>query len=212
MMIIISPKNMVDYLFTFLSIIIGYIVIQFFEGWRIIITEVALHNLYWLHICWTLFLFIYILHLWWVFGHYREQISVNFFSFLLTLLPCFLFWLITKSIFPDYSNDLANINLKYYYYQQSAYIFSGYSLLMIVSIIGAPYLFEDRKFWTRATFSRFILLAIFLIARVETNPIYHVLTFIANCLITSWFILEYNNGNQIVNKQTRNTNANQEPL
>ena len=182
---------MADYLITFLSIIAGYVVTQFFEGWKIIILDISPNKLYWLHIGWTIFMFIFIIEIWWVFGSYRQKIYKIFFFFLLTLFPFLLLYLAANFILPDSAQDLADTTFKVFYDEKSTKMYFLFTLIGILSTIVAPFFFNENSFLTIKTLMRLILSSLFFIAIFYHEQIYEIIVFILSWIFLLIFIIKY---------------------
>jgi hypothetical protein len=181
---------MEGYLITFLSIIVGYIVTIFFAGWQSIISKSSLHNIYWLHIGWTLLSFAFIIYLWWKFRVYQKKITINFLSFLIILCPFFLLYLIGSALFPDPSLDISTLNFKNFFYEKATLFFLSYAGIIFLGINLSRYIF-DEPFWGIKTLIRTLLLFLFIIASFWQNEIYQIIVFLASYYALIWFIHKY---------------------
>lgn len=124
-----------DYLLVFISIIVGYVVTEFFSGWGGLIRNRKNVKLYWLHLCWTFNFFIQLIENWWWLWGNRLKLTENIYFFIFSLVSPLLFYLITVFLFPNI-NEEKELDFKSYYFKNSRYIFMIFCILMCVYFIN----------------------------------------------------------------------------
>ncbi len=84
-----------DYLLVFISIIVGYVVTEFFAGWGGLIRNRKNVTLYWLHLSWSFnFFFQLIENWWWLWGN-RLKLAEHIYYFAFSLASPLVFYLIS---------------------------------------------------------------------------------------------------------------------
>jgi hypothetical protein len=96
-----------DYLVVFLSLVVGYVVTEFFSGWRTMIRRrrSARARPTWVHIGWSLLLFLLLIQNWWGNAIDIASIGQNFLLFCLALVTPAFFYLFTIFLFPEEPSD-----------------------------------------------------------------------------------------------------------
>lgn len=174
-----------DFLLVFISIVVGYVVTEFFAGWGGMIRNRVSIKVYWLHICWTInFFFQLVVNWWWLWGN-RLKITENIAFFLFTLASPFLFYVISVFLFPSITEGKI-LNYKAYYFKNYPYLFAIFALLMAVYVVnniwlkGHEILSVDNQFAFVGLFSGVLYMII-------KNEIYHIISF----MIGSLFFIGY---------------------
>jgi len=177
-----------DYLIIFLSILFGYAVSLFFSGWGALIKHSAYVKIYWVHLGWTILIFLDLIEVWWGLWPRREKLGKHIGYFFLALSYPIMYYLLAIIIFPDISNGQIII-LKDYFYSNLTLIFSLLAFAMLFSVIcnsiwvGKPVL---KEFALQAILGVVVAIGIFL--RFEW---YHIIIFSAAAMSWVLWVIRY---------------------
>jgi hypothetical protein len=125
------------------SIILGLGISRLLSGVARIVQHPKQYKVYWVHLAWALFLFLYLIHFWW--WEYRLQ-DVRQWTFLLYFfiaMYAVLLFLLCVLLFPEEMKDYDDF--KSYFYSRQRWIFSLMTVLFIADfadtlIKGSAYL------------------------------------------------------------------------
>ncbi len=124
-----------DYLLVFISIIVGYVVTEFFAGWGGLIRNRKQIKIYWLHLAWTINFFVQLIENWWWLWGNRLKLAENAGYFFYTLASPLLFYLISVFLFPTLKENEVH-DFDDYFYKNKKYIFLLFCVLMVVYFIN----------------------------------------------------------------------------
>ncbi|MFN0047682.1 MAG: hypothetical protein ACKVOU_01015 [Cytophagales bacterium] len=134
-----------DYLLVFISIIVGYVVTEFFAGWGGLIRNRENVKIYWLHLLWTFnFFFQLIENWWWLWGN-RLKLAEHIYYFAFSLASPLVFYLITVFLFPSIKED-QKTDFKNYYFKNTPYIFTLFAILMCVYFVNNIWIKQQATF------------------------------------------------------------------
>ena len=88
-----------DYLLVFISIIVGYVVTEFFAGWGGLIRNRQNVKIYWLHLFWTFNFFFQLMENWWWLWGNRTKLAAHVAYFFFTLASPLIFYLMSVFYF-----------------------------------------------------------------------------------------------------------------
>ncbi|MDX2191625.1 MAG: hypothetical protein SFY32_17365 [Bacteroidota bacterium] len=170
-----------DYLLVFISIIVGYIVTEFFAGWGNLIRNRENVKIYWLHLGWTINFFTQLMvNWWWLWGN-RIKLTENILYFFYTLVSPMVFYFISVFIFPNIKND-KTLDFKAYYYKNLKNIFGMFCLLMITYFFNNVFLRNQGllSFDNVYCYSGLIFGLLYLTIK---NEIFHIVSFFAGFIV-----------------------------
>jgi hypothetical protein len=130
-----------DYLLVFISIIVGYVVTEFFAGWGGLIRNRHNVKIYWLHLLWTFSFFFQLIENWWWLWGNRLRLAEHIYYFAFSLASPLVFYLITVFLFPSLKQDKEN-DFKKYYFKNTNSIFTLFAILMMVYFVNNVWLKE----------------------------------------------------------------------
>jgi hypothetical protein len=176
-----------DFLLVFISILVGYVVTEFFAGWGGMIHNRDSVKVYWLHICWTInFFFQLMVNWWWIWGN-RIKITENIAYFLFSLASPFLFYLISVFLFPNIK-DGEKLDYKAYYFKNFRHLFGIFTLLMVAYLVNNVWL-KDHDIATldnQFAMSGLISGIVFMLVK---NEIYHIISFIFGSIVFTFYVI-----------------------
>lgn len=176
-----------DFLLVFISIVVGYVVTEFFAGWGGMIRNRSNIKTYWLHLAWTVnFFFQLMINWWWLWGN-RIKITENVAYFLFSLASPFLFYLLSVFLFPNINHD-KEINYKQYYYKNYKSLFSVFTLLMFIYIINNVWLKGHEIFSIDNRFAIGGLISGIVFTFIK-NEIYHVVSFVFGSIFFLLYVI-----------------------
>jgi len=125
------------------SMILGLGVSRLLGGVARIVQHPKEYKVYWVHLVWSLFLFLYLLHFWWWEFRLHKIDPWTFPVYLLIALYALLLYLLCALLFPDEMADYDGF--RGYFYSRRRWIFAFMCLLFLADIVdtlikGAPYL------------------------------------------------------------------------
>lgn len=125
-----------EYLTVFSAIIFGYVGSEYFQGWGTLIRNRRIIKVYWHHIFWTIFSFLLFIQNWWGIWPRIAYINESIFYFMYSLVPIFIFHLISVVLFPDFSKR-SKLDMKDYFYQNTRWLFSIFTIYFIITITSS---------------------------------------------------------------------------
>lgn len=178
-----------DYLVIFLSILFGYVVSQFFSGWGSIIRHSTNVKIYWIHLGWTVLVFVNIIEAWWGMWRIRDKFSERISNFFLVLLYPIMLYLLGVVLFPDISNE-KTIIFKDYFYSNTFLLFTFMTITIGVSLT-VTLLFERIKCFSGSSIARILAIALFAISAFIKYELYHIIFFCLIVVYYIWWIARY---------------------
>ncbi|WP_040496986.1 hypothetical protein [Fulvivirga imtechensis] len=133
---IIEGFTHTEYLTVFNAIIFGYVGAEYFQGWGSIIRNRKHIQSYWQHLLWTIFAFVMFIQNWWGIWPRVADINQSIFFFIYSLLPIFLFYLISVILFPDFKNQ-EKVVMKEYFYGNTRWLFALFAVYFVLTIISS---------------------------------------------------------------------------
>jgi hypothetical protein len=124
------------------SIILGLGVSHLLRGVARIMQHPKQYRVYWVHLVWALFLFLYLLHFWWWEFRLRQVPQWNFPLYFFVAMYAILLYLLCTLLFPDEMSDYSGF--RDYFYSRKKWIFTFMALLFSVDVAdtlikGLPY-------------------------------------------------------------------------
>lgn len=136
---IIEGFTHTEYLTVFSAIIFGYVGAEYFQGWGALIKNRRHVKSYWQHTLWTIFSFTLFIQNWWGIWPRTYLINESIFYFIYSLVPVFLFYIISVILFPDFKSvDESNTqNMEKYFYDNTRYLFGLFAIYFVLTIISS---------------------------------------------------------------------------
>ncbi|MCG8391016.1 MAG: hypothetical protein MJA30_36035 [Cytophagales bacterium] len=125
-----------EYLTVFIAIIFGYVGAEYFIGWGSMIRNRAKITIYWQHVLWTLFAFLVLIQNWWGIWPRTKVINDSIYYFLYSLVPIFLFHLISVVLFPNFTPNEA-VDMKEHFYKNTRWFFALLSVYFVMTIVSS---------------------------------------------------------------------------
>lgn len=124
------------------SIVLGLGVSHLLRGVARIVQHPKQYRVYWVHLVWALFLFLYLIHFWWWEFWLRQVAQWTFPLYFFVALYAILLYLLCTLLFPEEMMDYQGF--QDYFYSRKQWIFSLMALLFFVDIAdtlikGLPY-------------------------------------------------------------------------
>lgn len=138
---VINGFTHIEYLTVFSAIIFGYVGAEYFQGWGALIRNRKIIKPYWQHIAWTIFSFLLFIQNWWGIWPRTAYINKNLFYFLYSLVPIFIFHLLSVVLFPDFQKR-DKVNMKSFFYENTQWLFSIFAIYFIITI-SSSYVYPD---------------------------------------------------------------------
>lgn len=113
------------------SILLGLGVSHILRGLARIVQHPKQYCVYWVHLVWSLFLFLYLIHFWW--WEFRlRQVTWSFPVYFFVALYATLIYLLCTLLFPDEMSDYKSF--REYFYLRKSWFFSLLALLFVADI------------------------------------------------------------------------------
>ncbi|QSE98943.1 hypothetical protein [Fulvivirga lutea] len=136
---IIEGFTHTEYLTVFSAIIFGYVGAEYFQGWGALLRNRRMVKAYWQHTLWTIFAFTLFIQNWWGIWPRTKLINESIFYFFYSLVPIFLFYIISVILFPDFRSIEKNTttDMKEYFYSNTRYLFGLFALYFVFTIVSS---------------------------------------------------------------------------
>lgn len=138
---IIEGFTHTEYLTVFTAIVFGYVGAEYFEGWGSIIKNRNNIKVYWQHLLWTIFAFTMFIQNWWGIWPRTAYINEGIFFFMYSLVPIFIFYLISAVLFPDFKSQ-DEVDMKEHFYNNTRWLFSLFAIYFVITIISS-FVYQD---------------------------------------------------------------------
>ncbi len=125
-----------EYLTVFNAIIFGYVGSEYFLGWGSMIRNRDKVQVYWQHLLWTIFAFVLYIQNWWGVWPRTAMINKSLFYFIYSLVPIFIFYLISVILFPNFNNS-DNVNMKEHFYRNTRWLFALFAIYFAITIFSS---------------------------------------------------------------------------
>ena len=138
----IDGFSQVEYLSVFFAILFGVVAAEFFTGWGKMLRHRANTKMYWLHFLWTIFAFLTLIQNWYGIWPRTEYINDNFLYFLYSLVPMFVFHLITVALFPEVRAG-EKVDFKKYYDENSSLLLILFAVYFSLAV-SSSFIYPDK--------------------------------------------------------------------
>ena len=138
----IGGFSQIEYLTVFNTIIFGVVATEYFSGWGNMLRYRGRINYYLLHFLWTLFSFLTLIQNWFGIWPRVKYINDNVLFFFYSLVPMFVFHLLSVTLFPT-SSQGQKLNFKQFYFKNSRVFFIIYALYFAVTI-SSSFVYDDK--------------------------------------------------------------------
>jgi len=124
------------------SILLGLGVSHLLRGVARIVQHPKQYRVYWVHLVWSLFLFLYLIHFWWWEFRLHQVTEWIFPRYFFVALYATLLYLLCTLLFPEEMSDYSGFDE--YFYSRKRWFFSLMALLFLADIVdtllkGVPY-------------------------------------------------------------------------
>ena len=136
-----------EYLSVLISIILALGMTRVLAGVGEMLEARSHRRLYWVHIIWTLNVFIYLVIAWWVFYRWRNEQTWTFFLFVFVLISPTILYLASLLLFPREGGVDESVDYKAHFYANHRAFFIIFALYAPVDLVdtllkGVPHFFE----------------------------------------------------------------------
>lgn len=176
-----------DYLLVFISIIVGYVVTEFFAGWGGLIRNRSQVEIYWLHLLWTINFFIQLIENWWWMWGNRIKLAEHVGFFFFSLCSPLLFYLISVILFPSLPTE-GKFDFKTYYYKNHRWLFLLFGLLMVVYFINNMWLRGD-ALWSISNIFCLVGLGYALLSAFYKSHLFHSISILTGTVIFVLYVI-----------------------
>ena len=156
-----------------LSMILGLGVAHLLRGVARIVQHPRKYTIYWVHLVWVLFLFLYLIHFWWWEFYLQRVAQWTFPLYFFIAIYATLLYLLCSLFFPDEMDEYDGY--RGYFYSRRQWIFTFMAILFVADVIdtfikGPDYRARLGMFYVVRT-AAYILLS--LLAVKIRNPRFH---------------------------------------
>ena len=114
------------------SILLGLGVSHLLRGLARIVQHPKEYQVYWVHLVWSLFLFLYLIHFWWWEFRLRQVMEWTFPRYFFVALYATLLYMLCTLLFPEEMGDYKGFDE--YFYSRRSWIFSFMALLFVADV------------------------------------------------------------------------------
>ncbi len=115
------------------GMIVSLSVAHLLRGIALIVQHPKRYRVYWVHLVWVLFLFLYLIHFWWWEFNLTRVPNWTFPVYFFVALYAVLLYLLCSLFFPDQIGDYDGF--RGYYYSRRQWIFAIMAVLVVADII-----------------------------------------------------------------------------
>ncbi|MEL7005089.1 MAG: hypothetical protein AAFN93_20470 [Bacteroidota bacterium] len=133
---VINGFTHTEYLTVFSAIIFGYVGSEYFQGWGALIRNRRIIKISWTHLAWTIFSFLLFIQNWWGIWPRIKYINESLFYFMYSLVPIFIFHIISVILFPNF-DKIDKLDLKEYFYDNTRWLFSIFAIYFVITITSS---------------------------------------------------------------------------
>ena len=156
-----------------LSMILGLGVAHLLRGVARIVQHPRKYQIYWVHLVWVLFLFLYLIHFWWWEFYLQRVVQWTFPLYFFIAIYATLLYLLCSLFFPDEMDEYDGY--RGYFYSRRSWIFAVMTLIFVADVVdtlikGSEYRMHLGIFYDIRT-SAYILLS--LLATRICSPRFH---------------------------------------
>jgi hypothetical protein len=157
-----------------------------------IVERPKVRRIYWVHLVWALFMFIYLLHFWWWEFYLSHQTRWNFNLYLFVTVYALLLYLLCALIFPESVDDYQDY--RDYFYSRGHWFFGLLAVMFAVDVVdtaikGADYF---RHFGPEYLMRNTGYILASLVAMKTRNRYYHgAFAVVALLYELSWILRRY---------------------
>jgi hypothetical protein len=116
-----------------LSMILGLGVGHLLRGVSRIVQHPRKYKIYWVHLVWTLFLFLYLIHFWWWEFYLQKVLQWTFPLYFFIAIYATLLYLLCSLFYPDEMSEYDGY--RHFFYSRRQWIFTLMTLLFIADVI-----------------------------------------------------------------------------
>jgi len=178
-----------DYLLVFISIIVGYVVTEFFAGWGGLIRNRKQVDIYWLHLGWTFCFFIQLIENWWWLWGNRLKLTEHVGFFFFSLTSPLIFYLISVFLFPAITAD-EKLDFKKYYYKNHFWLFTLFGCLMLAYFINNVWV-KGESVTDQENLFCFVGFGFAVLSAMIKSPKFHSISFIAGSAVFLSYVIIY---------------------
>ncbi|WP_185152779.1 hypothetical protein, partial [Fulvivirga aurantia] len=114
-----------------------------FQGWGALIRNRTKIKAYWQHTLWTIFAFTMFIQNWWGIWPRTRFITDNLFYFFYSLVPIFIFYIVSVILFPDFKQRSdRRIDMKSFFYKNTRWLF-GLLAIYFLFTISSSFVYQD---------------------------------------------------------------------
>jgi hypothetical protein len=122
-----------DYLSILTSIVLAIGITRLLSGVGTLLQKRKQITIYWVHVLWTLNVFLFLVLNWWILFRWQSQQEWNFFLFSFLLLSPTIAFLLSVILYPDISNE--KIDYKQHFYENHRWFFALAALLPPLDVV-----------------------------------------------------------------------------
>lgn len=125
-----DPHTLYFHVRMVMGMVIGLALTHLLRGVARIIEHPRDRNLYWVHLVWVLFMFVYLVHFWWWELWFSVETHWTFGIYLFLILYSLLLYLLAALVFPEHLTEYEGY--RDYFYSRRRWIFGVLALVFVV--------------------------------------------------------------------------------
>lgn len=182
-----------NYLSVLISIVLALGMTRVLQGVGEMLQARKRRHLYWVHIVWTVNLFVYLVVAWWIFYRWRNQQPWTFYLFVFVLISPTILYLASLLLFPSEADLDKTVDYKAHYYANHRAFFIAFLLFTPVDFVDS--LLKGVAHFLELGTQYYISGALFFVglttAAVTRNETYHKIYsvwFLIQTVLISWWL------------------------
>jgi hypothetical protein len=184
-----------EYLSVLISIVLALGMTRVLAGVGEMLQARIHRRIYWVHVIWTLNLFIYLVVAWWIFFRWRNQQEWTFLLFVFVLISPTVLYLASMLLFPRDGTADESVDYKRHYYANHRAFFAIFSMFTIVDIAdtllkGIPHFLALGKPYVISSMVYFIGLVTAAITQNERYHQFYAVFFLVQTIVISFVLFQ----------------------
>jgi hypothetical protein len=184
-----------EYLSVLISIVLALGMTRVLAGVGEMLQARMHRRIYWVHVIWTLNLFIYLVVEWWIFYRWRNQQEWTFFLFVFVLIAPTLLYLASMLLFPREGTIDESIDYKEHYYANHRAFFAIFSMFTLVDIAdtllkGIPHFLALGKPYVVSSMLYFVGMVTAAITQNRRYHQFYAVFFLVQTIVISFILFQ----------------------
>jgi hypothetical protein len=184
-----------EYLSVLISIILALGMTRVLAGVGEMLQARRQRRIYWVHVLWTVNLFVYLVVAWWIFYRWRNQQEWTFSLFVFVLISPTILYLASMLLFPPEGSSGESIDYKTHYYANHRAFFTIFSMFTVVDFVdsllkGIPHFLALGKAYIISSALYFVGMVTAAITQNERYQQFYAIFFLVQTIVISFLLFQ----------------------